>query len=75
VHSECDKLYNEGMSPEDIQVVMAKKDGQEDVVKSVYEEVGPGLFRASGFKKRVKDIMEGIRGRVTRRKRNILKSD
>jgi len=73
VHSRCDKLYNDGMTPEEIQTLMAKEESQEEVVRKVVDDLGSGMFRASGMKKKVKEVMEAIRERVTRKRRNILK--
>lgn len=73
-HGLCEKMYNEGMTPEDIMSMMAKKENPDDVIAEVYNNVlGPGLFRAVGFKERAKDVIEKIKTRVTRAKRNILK--
>ena len=58
---------------EDIQSLLAKEASQEEQVRTVYNDLGEGLFKASGMKKRVKDVIEGIKKRITGKRRNILK--
>jgi hypothetical protein len=74
-HSRCEQLYNEGMSFEDIQTLMAREAvaTQEEQVRDVYTGLGDNLYKASGSRKVVKQIIEAIKTRITRKRRNILK--
>lgn len=63
----CQGELEKGKTPEEI-LAMVKKQEEEQKI-SVYNEIGPGNFKAIGFGTRVKEVIDKIRVAATRRKR------
>lgn len=66
----CQNEVEKGKTPDEI-LAMVKKQ-EENLKINLYNEIGPNNFRVIGIGKRIKDFVQEIREKATRRRRTPL---
>ena len=69
----CQSEVEKGKTPEEILAIVKKQEEEQKI--NLYNEIGPSNFRVIGLGRRIKEVIQEIRQKATRRRRTPLFSN